>query len=361
MFKSLVWFSMVVGMSSFAESTGRIFFTNECDDNPTAVDTPCGTRVHYELRGLELEVPYEIVIEIFPTGKSAQVFKRQIYQSEVSKDGSWFLKKKLNLSDRYGNPPDFSVLGRLWSFNVRWRKSQGDDLFKAALSNFFVASSDTREYFYVKHLDKDQKVCTWRRPVEIQSGYLFNSDAFDMEVSQEVDVRPLTYANGFTTGLRLPIESQESVTPSPLFEDSSSHKRWFIAKMSEVFGYMGNRNIKLNKSLPQNQGGFFIKKVIYSRYKAYKYELENQSSFFRSHYQWKNPESGFVDIPETLYDFAFVPQSEVSSLSRAIEFIESTTVPTESNCDDKGGLSLERAEVVKGSSPAFQMYFLIDR
>jgi hypothetical protein len=108
--------------------------------------------------------------------------------------------------------------------------------------------------------------------------------------------------------------------------------------------------VKLNKMIPQNQGGYFITRTIYNRYPAKHLMLEDKSGLFSSHYEWAHVSDGFIDVPEVVTEFAFVPLAEAGSIRKSLEVLELTVTPTNNNCVDKGFDSGNSAFKVEGAA-----------
>ncbi len=340
----------LAGFTAMSAPRGAVSFINECTKEPTALTTPCGTQVKFELKDLNPDQSVEVQIEYLPAwskDKAHRVFRRKFKPND---ELAWSEKRNFHLFDEQSAEPDYQRYGRQWKVVMQWK--QGNEVANrgSTESYIFMTPKNTRSFFAAKSISKDDRVCTWRTPIELLSGYLHNREAFDLEVSHEVDLRPQLAANGLQVNAKLDVATNWEPKFGPLLENADFGNHWFIAGLSQYISTGYNMTVKLNKMIPQNQGGHYILRTIYNRYLANHLMLEDKSGLFSSHYEWAHVSDGFIDVPEVVTEFAFVPLAEAGSIRKSLEVLELTVTPTNNNCVDKGFDSGNSAFKVEGAA-----------
>jgi hypothetical protein len=333
-FLGLGW--MLLSAQELKAAVGQLYLKDKCSETYTAVLTPCGSELSFEFFDLDPEKKLDLIIEISPVHHQGKPFRSYKKRYGTMGEKSWTYNREFTLADEYGNEPNFDSTGRIWKIVGRW--SQGDLIEEKGQVQtvVFVPPPRVKTFFGVQDISKDTKICNWRSKVEILSGYLYNKENYDFEVSQEVVLNKQVLSAGLQTGAKLPVGSQWTPLNGPLFVNSTIGPIWFLPQMEKIFPETQGVSLKVNKLLPQNQGGFFTRRTIYNRFNSKRMQLVDKSSFFSSHYEWTLTGEGLLDVPETVYEFAFVPPLEAQSIQRAQEFLDLTLSPIGDTCGESG-------------------------
>jgi len=303
---------------------------DQCSEQQTVVLGLNPVKIEFELFGLDPQLPIDFSLEVNFLGDSKE--KTPIYSIrrnnlKTNPDGSFNFSRNLVLDEeRFYD----SVAGRLLEMRLIWSQAEAAHLKGSLVERLYFMSEKNQSFYEVlsEGVESGEPLCMWKKPIKILSQYIFNSDAQDLEVSQEV---PSYYLDGEPLQALHVLRDGRDVVESPLMSSEGRDQLgWIFFDFQQSLNTYSPYSIKINRKVSYNSGGYFVKKSVYSRYKARKISAVSSQRSWRECRIWKQAHVGYIDIPRTVYEFVPVSRELVSNQREVEAALNITQAPMNS-------------------------------
>lgn len=340
----LVLVSIVISSLYVKAAETTLEFLDPCSRTAIAVAPSMKAQIGIRIEGLKPGSRVDAIVELSPVGPREDVIEllsaRETTRIRADKKGVAAFGMGAGIHRRLR----FDPVARLWQATVKWQSGPE----QGTASNRIYLMENGYQRFY--QLEKrERSVCSWRKPIEFVSNYLYNREVYDARISQPVLAGIFQPERGIDIGARAVNVRQTG----PLFHSETSDG-WVFPGFRDVV-LQGSFKAEVSEPIPAGEGGVFIRKILYSRYTGREYRLVRKGETCP---KWVSDREGYVDVPRVVYDFISLPSSYSQNIESARKVLEESLPPMEPCSEINGGIGGLLSTVIAADRDGAPVHFI---